>query len=407
MARPTRPKQEDRRLAAILVADVAGYTEMIGQDERGTLAAIRRFWANISGPIVTQHKGVVFKNNGDDFLAEFPSAVQALRAAILIQERSNTQRQRASAGPHVQVRIGLHHDDVVAEGGDLFGLGVNIAARLCPLAPPNGICISQTVLDTTRGRLSLTTKDLGQPELKGIPDPIRVYRVVLPFEPPETIPEPPPPEPPPPGPWPPRTPFSVWRDRSPDLSEAALPEMVTLPAGDFLMGAPAEEAESRDNECPQRRVRVPSFALGRCGMTFAQWDAACDAGAGLRWPGDRGWGRGDRPVINVSWHDAQAYCTWLNGRLGLKGAYRLPTEAEWEYACRAGTVTPFSFGATISTDQANYNGNHIYGAGHKGIYRWRTVPVGSLPGNAWGLHEMHGNVWEWVEDAYKDRAFVT
>jgi formylglycine-generating enzyme required for sulfatase activity len=106
-------------------------------------------------------------------------------------------------------------------------------------------------------------------------------------------------------------------------------------------------------------------------------------------------------VINVNWNDAQAYCAWLNQSLGLRpGTYRLPSEAEFEYACRAGTTTPFSFGETISTKQANYNGRSIDGRGKRGVYRRRSVPVGSLPANPWGLHEMHGNVWEWVEDTY-------
>jgi formylglycine-generating enzyme required for sulfatase activity len=135
------------------------------------------------------------------------------------------------------------------------------------------------------------------------------------------------------------------------------------------------------------------------------WDAAVAAGftppKGAERPDDRRWGREQRPVIHVSWDDAQAYCAWLNRSLGLpEGTYRLPSEAEFEYACRAGTETPFSFGATISTEQANYNGNYVYGAGRKGQYRRRTVPVASLPANAWGLHEMHGNVYEWVMDGY-------
>ena len=112
-----------------------------------------------------------------------------------------------------------------------------------------------------------------------------------------------------------------------------------------------------------------------------------------------------RPVINVSWEDAQTYLAWLNARLGLlerADAYRLPSEAEWEYACRAGTTTPFSFGETISPDQANYDGNHLYGAGKKGVYREKTMPVGSFPANGFGLHEMHGNVWEWCADAWNE-----
>ena len=161
--------------------------------------------------------------------------------------------------------------------------------------------------------------------------------------------------------------------------------MVTLPAGRFVMGAPEDEEDSEASERPLHEVWVPLFGIGRCAVTFAQWDAARAAGAALPEAGDEGWGRGDRPVINVSWHDAQAYCAWLNERLGLAGAYRLPTEAEWEYACRAGTVTAFSFGPTISPEQANYDGNFTYGGGRKGNYRRRTVEVGSLPGNAWGL----------------------
>jgi len=218
-----------------------------------------------------------------------------------------------------------------------------------------------------------------------------------------TAPPPPRAAPPPPPPvrWtPPRKPLAVWREPIPDLPEAACPEMVTIPFGRFRMGAPADEEGSGDDERPQREVIVEAFALGRCAVTFAQWDAAIEAGAILPFPGDAGRGRGDRPVVNVGWEDARAYCAWLNDRLGIAGVYRLPSEAEWEYACRAGTTTPFSFGATLRPEQANYDGNYTYGAGVTGEDRERTVPAGSLPANPWKLHEIHGNVWEWVEDAY-------
>jgi formylglycine-generating enzyme required for sulfatase activity len=204
---------------------------------------------------------------------------------------------------------------------------------------------------------------------------------------------------------PPLQPLTRWREPIPGLPEDAWPDMITLPAGEFLMGAPEGEEGSANIERPQRRVTIPRpFALGRTAVTFAMWDAAMAAGfvppSGTQPPRDQGWGRDDRPVINVSWHDAQAYCSWLNQRLGLApGTYRLPSEAEWEYACRAGMTTPFSFGETISTEQANYDGRETYGKGREGEYRRRTVRVGSLPANPWGLHEMHGNVWEWVEDA--------
>ncbi|MCA3364397.1 MAG: formylglycine-generating enzyme family protein [Roseomonas sp.] len=205
---------------------------------------------------------------------------------------------------------------------------------------------------------------------------------------------------------PPLEPLTRWREPVPGLPEEAWPDMITLPAGEFLMGAPEGEEGSKDRERPQRSVTVPRpFALGRTAVTFAMWDAAMAAGF-VPWsgkpPGDEGWGRDDRPVIYVSWYDAQYYCRWLNQRLGLPpGTYRLPSEFEWEYACRAGTTKPFSFGETISIKQANFDARATYGKGRKGEYRERTVPVGSLPANPWGLYEMHGNVWEWVEnDAY-------
>lgn len=115
-------------------------------------------------------------------------------------------------------------------------------------------------------------------------------------------------------------------------------------------------------------------------------------------PKDQGWGRGRRPVIKVFWSNARKYCAWLSEQTGR--AYRLPSEAEWEYACRAGTETPFHFGARLTADQANFYGNSTYNGSAKGEYRKRTVPVGSFPPNAFGLYDMHGNVWEWCQDAW-------
>ena len=178
------------------------------------------------------------------------------------------------------------------------------------------------------------------------------------------------------------------------------PKMVVVPAGAFRMGSPSSEADRNEDESPQHRVTIPAaFAVGKYEVTFAEWDACVSAGGcgGYR-PADRGWGRGQRPAINVSWRDAKAYVAWLSDKTGEQ--YRLLSEAEWEYAARAGTTGPFHFGSTISTDQANYNGNHTYGSGRKGVYRKKTVPVGSFPANAFGLHDMHGNAREWVEDCW-------
>jgi formylglycine-generating enzyme required for sulfatase activity len=178
--------------------------------------------------------------------------------------------------------------------------------------------------------------------------------------------------------------------------------MVVVPAGEFLMGSPADESQRSSAEGPLHRVTIGSaLGIGKYEVTFAEWDA-CVADGGCRHnPRDTGWGRGRRPVINVSWDDITSeYLPWLSAKTGQP--YRLLTEAEWEYAARAGTTASFSTGATISTRQANFDGTSTYGGGVKGEYRQRTLEAGTFPANAFGLHDMHGNVWEWVADCYVD-----
>lgn len=173
---------------------------------------------------------------------------------------------------------------------------------------------------------------------------------------------------------------------------AECPEMVVVPTGSFMMGSPSSEKGRDSDEGPQHRVRIAQpFAVGVHEVTFAEWDACVSAGGCNGYgPSDRSWGRGQHPVIYVSWNDAQAYVKWLSNKTGKR--YRLLSEAEWEYVARAGTETPFHFGRTISTDQANYNRN----------YRAQTVEAGSFPSNGYGLHDVHGNVDEWVQDCWND-----
>ena len=170
-------------------------------------------------------------------------------------------------------------------------------------------------------------------------------------------------------------------------------EMVDIPGGTFRMGDLSGEGE--DDQRPVHSVTVPAFRMGKYELTFAQWDACVeDGGCGGYRPDDEGWGRSNRPVINVSWDDAQSFIDWLNDKAG--GNYRLPTEAEWEYAARAGSTTKYSWGNTIGSNRANCDGCGS---------RWdddRTASVGSFPSNAWGLHDMHGNVREWVQDCTND-----
>jgi formylglycine-generating enzyme required for sulfatase activity len=179
---------------------------------------------------------------------------------------------------------------------------------------------------------------------------------------------------------------------------ANCPDMVVIRTGSFLMGSPADELGRQSQEDPQHGVTFAGeFAVGQFAVTFDEWDAcAADGGCNGYKPSDQGWGRGRRPVINVSWDDAQAYVAWLAKKTGK--SYRLPSEAEREYVTRAGTATPFWWGASISSDQANYNARYAYGNGEKGLYRGRTMAVDSFQPNPWRLFQVHGNVWEWVED---------
>jgi len=176
-------------------------------------------------------------------------------------------------------------------------------------------------------------------------------------------------------------------------------DMVLIPGGTFIMGSPEDEGERRESEGPQREVTVPAFCMGRYPVTQAQW-AAVAALPRIDRELERDPSRfegSDRPVENVSWENATEFCRRLAQKTSRP--YRLPSEAEWEYACRAGTTTPFHFGETLSTELANYDGNSAYGEGVKGEYREETTPVGHFDvANAFGLCDMHGNVWEWCED---------
>jgi formylglycine-generating enzyme required for sulfatase activity len=175
--------------------------------------------------------------------------------------------------------------------------------------------------------------------------------------------------------------------------------MAVIPAGEFTMGSPPTEPY-RGAEAQHRVTIATPFAVSKFEITFDEWDA-CERedGCGGNRPDDEGWGRGKRPVINISWDDAKAYVNWLSRKTGKP--YRLLSESEWEYAARAGTTTPFSYGDTLSPGQANYDGS-VGGAGPSDVNRKSTMPVGSFPANGFGLHDMHGNVSEWVEDCWHD-----
>jgi formylglycine-generating enzyme required for sulfatase activity len=175
-----------------------------------------------------------------------------------------------------------------------------------------------------------------------------------------------------------------------DLGNSVSLEMTAIPGGNFMMGSPKNELKRRDNESPQHQVTVPSFFIGKYPVTQAQYQAIMGTNPSY-------FKGSNRPVEQVSWNNAVAFCEKLSQKIGK--TYRLPSEAQWEYACRAGTTTPFHFGETITTDLANYYGQLTYGQGAKGVYRSQTREVGSFGvANNFGLYDMHGNVWEWCQD---------
>jgi formylglycine-generating enzyme required for sulfatase activity len=192
--------------------------------------------------------------------------------------------------------------------------------------------------------------------------------------------------------------------------------MVVVPAGSFTMGSPASEKERLDSEGPQHTVTIgKAFAVGKTHVTRDQfaafvnetgYQANTTCYSGGKWDGswrDPGFAQdGSHPVVCVRWDDANAYANWLAKKTGGK-PYRLLTEAEFEYAARAGTTTPFWWGSSITPAQANYDGNSVYaGGGSKGEYRQRTIPAGSFESNPWGLYNLHGNAWQWTADCWHD-----
>lgn len=209
------------------------------------------------------------------------------------------------------------------------------------------------------------------------------------------------------------TPGQIFRDCG------HCPDMVVLPAGDFLMGSPGDEQERRDNEL-QHMINIHRvFAMGRTPVTWEQWEACvrdtwCEGAAidqALRTNLDgtvnedyRDYGRGTRPVVGVSWYDAQHYVGWLNWKAGLDDRYHLPSEAEWEYAARAGTTSAYPWGDELDYNYGNFGRRgHELGGHAEARDRWtdETSPVASFPPNAFGLYDMHGNVFEWTQDCYE------
>jgi formylglycine-generating enzyme required for sulfatase activity len=404
------------RLASIVAIDIVGFSTMSERDQRNAARKVEKLRARIV-QVAGANGGRLFNTAGDGFMLEFGSAGSALAAIQTILDK------RGRGEP--PIRVGAHVGDVVVTAtDDLLGHGVNVAARLQELAEPGTALVSAEFRSMARTSPTAAFQAKGQKPLENIDQRVQTFEILSKrqrfarfsrrvgwgavaaaavvamawFSP---------------------AAYRALQDMSAQNTEAEAsvatpaedfyqqassqplgrqpgetfsdcdhcPEVVVVGGGLFVMGSPASESGRARDEGPQREVSVTPFAIGRYEVTFAQWDA-CLAGGGCNGysPPDRGWGRGDRPVTDISWDDAQSYLDWLNGQVGgLR--YRLASEAEWEYAARAGQTEAYAYGARVTATQATYRAR-------------QTTPVGAHDANAFGLYDMHGNVGEWVEDCY-------
>lgn len=418
----TDQQSEERviRLASIVSIDIVGFSTMSERDQRNAARKVENLRARIER-VAVANGGRLFNTAGDGFMLEFASAGQALAAIQEILDK------RGRGEP--PIRVGAHVGDVVVTAtDDLLGHGVNVAARLQELAEPGTALVSAEFRSMARNSPQSAFQSKGQKPLENIDQRVQTFEILSkrqrfarlsrrvgwmgaaaaavaglvyfsptlfgmaqdylrthPITPAET---------------------PVQRAASPAETAASpteelptrvagytfsdcvgCPEVTVIAGGLFVMGSPENEPGRNADEGPQREVSIAPFAMGKYEITFAQWDA-CLAGGGCNGysPPDSGWGRGNRPVTGVSWQDAQAYVDWLNAQAGgLR--YRLPTEAEWEYAARAGHAEAYAFGPRVTATQATFQAR-------------QTTAVGTHESNAFRLFDMHGNAGEWVEDCY-------
>jgi formylglycine-generating enzyme required for sulfatase activity/class 3 adenylate cyclase len=458
---PPRPSVP-RRLAAIVAGDIAGYSRLMEIDEEGTHARVMRIERDLIEPSITEHNGKLVKTTGDGFIAIFDSPVEAVKCGIVIQQ--NMIGRNASQQKHlwIEYRIGVNLGDVIIEPNDVYGDGVNIAARLEGIAEPGQVYISGGIYEQIKHKLVCGYESLGDRKVKNITDPVRVYRVlsdpaafnktrkrrenvlilmlgltllviasgILWFmigqpqsrrneqasAPASTVPDVPKasssPEPavkqavPQSSPSPaqqlqPTSPpassskqaaplpqsttspaLPATAPRAPSASSVGEPEMIAVPGASFAMGSNDDPSEK-----PVHQVTIKSFSIGKFPITVREWNE-CAANKACGFVAN---GREDAPITNVSWSDAKQYVTWLAGTT--QKAYRLPSEAEWEYAARGGTQTKYWWGDQLQPGMANCKDC-------AGTSADQPLKVGSFKPNPFGLYDMGGGVDQWVEDCW-------
>ncbi|OCK54323.1 SUMF1/EgtB/PvdO family nonheme iron enzyme [Bradyrhizobium sp. LMTR 3] len=444
------PEPMPRRLAAIVAGDISGYSRLMQIDEEGTHNRVKRIERDLIEPSIREHHGRLVKTTGDGFIAIFDSPVEAVRSSIVIQQ--NLVGRNASLPKHhwIEYRIGVNLGDVIIETDDVYGDGVNIATRLEGIAHAGEVYISGGIYEQIKHKLVCGYESLGDRKVKNITDPVRVYRVLpdpsalnayrnrrervlilllciamltiaigslwymfaptrkainqasAPVSSPAEAPKAPAPAAKQPAPAPQPSPSvaptqqqaaplpppaSPAAPETPPTSQAAAPvrepEMISLRGGSFAMGSNEDASEK-----PVRQVMVKPFAMGKFPVTVQEWNACAAAKA----CGFTAAGKDDAPVTNVSWSDAKQYVAWLAETTGKP--YRLPSEAEWEYAARGGTQTRYWWGDQFQPGMVNCrNCSDIPAAD-------QPVKVGSLKQNPFGLFDMGGGVDQWVEDCW-------
>lgn len=443
-----------RRLAAIMVADIAGYSRMMGADERGTHTRVMQIFRELVYPSVAEHRGRIVKQRGDGFLATFDSTVESVRCAIVIQQSMVGRNLELRQDDQIRFRIGINLGEVIVEPEDVYGDGVNVAARLEQLAEPGYIYVSGSVYEQVRYKLVCGYQSLGDKRVKNIQDPVPIYRVmpdpaaivraarrsilhyaiplaalvmafgiggiwfgasrtgqptaVVRADPPTASPAPassaappvaapppappivhavieqPAPPPPQPAPEPPATQPTVEAmgtvPKPPPRIVPTGPEMVLINGGSFMMGSNEDPSER-----PVHRVAVRAFLIGKYPVTVGQWRACVAANACLDVVG-----YDDAPASNISWDEAVRYVAWLASATGKP--FRLPSEAEWEFAARGGTDTRYWWGNAMFPGLAVCRGC--------GGEPSHPQHVGTRPANPYGLYDLNGGITEWVADCW-------
>jgi formylglycine-generating enzyme required for sulfatase activity/class 3 adenylate cyclase len=430
-----------RRLAAIIVGDIASYSRLMQADEEGTHVRVKRIERDLIQPSIAEHHGSLVKTTGDGFIAIFDSPVEAVRCSIVIQQNLVGRNATLPKQSRIEYRIGVNLGDVIVEPDDIYGDGVNIASRIEGIAEPGQVYISGAIYEQIKHKVVCGYESLGDRKVKNITDPVRVYRVlpdadavsrtrgrrenVLLFllimtllviagyvlwyvlaqhlgqvgqqaaAPPIVTPAASPtPQSVPPEPSPTAAPAQAAPAASPSpatvpspapgqaMAAVREPDMLAIRGGYFAMGGNDDPTER-----PIHQVAIKPFSMGKYPVTVREWNECAAAKA----CGFTASGKDDSPVTNVSWTDATQYAGWL--AQATRKPYRLPSEAEWEYAARGGTQTKYWWGDKLQPGMAACKD-----CGDASVEQ--PVKVGSSRPNPFGLYDMGGGVDQWVEDCW-------